>query len=107
MMIMRRREPEPPLSPHEFKALEKLVRTNNLSKLRATVADTPALNSINTHNCDRYTLFGLQTLRRLATKAAEYGKKEMVEYFCMERGVKVSAISGLEQEGRRLQDPGL
>lgn len=49
---MHRREPEPPLSPSEFKALEKLVRTNNLSKVRATVADTPALNRIDTHNCD-------------------------------------------------------
>jgi len=64
------------------------------------VADTPALNTSAltlTHNCDPYTLFGLQTLRRLAAKAAEYGRKEMVEYFCMERGLKVNAISGSEQ----------
>lgn len=82
----------PDLSVEEWKALSTHARAGNLPKLRAAVANTAAVNPVDGASEFAIT-FARRTLRRLATRAAQKGHRDLLEYLCLERGVKVNALT--------------
>lgn len=70
------------LANHRLKPFFEIVDKNALPKLRAALAVSLKLN----------TTEELYLLRGLATRAASRGQRDILEYFCLDRGVKINFI---------------